>query len=180
MISEVLEGSRWRFTFSEPEAYFIISIMARLAGHYREDVSQLPPAQRDFWLGKGSLPPGTLPPAGAANEELASAEELLAESRLELRPERLNLAENWVREFETAEKHDPWSIELSASERDDFLAMVNDRRLLVALEHGITEVEMDADPGEIEDDARRAAIFEIYFLGRFIFSALGPQIYRPL
>jgi hypothetical protein len=175
MICEAIESGRWRLSFSEPEAYFAANVLAQLAGHYRQEVAQLPPAQRAYWLGKGSLPPGTLPEP----RELQSAEELLAESRLETRSERLALAENWVREFEAAEKRDPWSIELSSAERDEFLAMINDRRLLVALEHDITEADMDADPDQVMDEARRAAIFEIYFLGRFIFAAIGPQFYRP-
>lgn len=181
MTCETLEFGRWRLTFSEPEAYFIINVMAQLARHYREDLSQLPPAQRAYWLGRGSLPPGAgMPPGtGSKPRELQSAEEILTDARLELRSERLALAETWVREFETAEKHDPWNIEISSAERDEFLAMINDRRLLVALEHNITEAEMDSDPGQIEDEGRRTAIFEIYFLGRFIFAAIGPQFYRP-
>jgi len=181
MICEALESDRWRLSFPEPEAYFIVNVMAQLARHYQQDVEQLPPTQRAYWLGQGSLPPGTMTPPGSGAEasEHRSAEEILADARLELRSERLALAENWIREFEAAGKRDPWSIEISSAERDEFLAMINDRRLLVALEHGITEADMDADPGQIEDEARRAAILEIYFLGRFIFAAIGPQIYRP-
>jgi|HubBroStandDraft_1064217.scaffolds.fasta_scaffold309194_2 hypothetical protein len=175
MTCEALESGRWRLGFSEPEAYFLINVMAQLASHYREDVARLSPAQRAYWLGQGNLPPGAIP----RRDEVQSAEELLADVRLELRSERLALAEKFLHEFKAAGKYDPWSIELSSAERDEFLAMINDRRLLVALDHGITEADMDADPNQVEDEARRAAIFEIYFLGRFIFATIGPQLYRP-
>jgi hypothetical protein len=175
MICEPLQSGRWRLSFSEPEAYFAVNVLAQLADHYRQDVAQLPPPQRAYWLGRGSLPPGSLPEP----RDLKSAEELLAESRLEMRSERLALAENWVREFQASEKRDPWDIELSSAERDEFLAMINDRRLLLALEHGITEADMGSDPILIGDEARNIAIFEIDFLGRFIFDAIGPQFYRP-
>ena len=175
MTCQALASGRWHLSFSEPEAYFVANVLAQLADHYRQNVAQLPPTQRAYWLGQGSLPPGTLPEP----RELQAAEELLAETRLDLRSERLVLAENWVREFKAAGERDPWIIEISSAERDEFLAMLNDRRLLVALEHGITESDMDADPSQIENEGRRAAIFEIYFLGRFIFNVIGPQFYRP-
>ena len=183
MTCKGFKSGRWRLSFSEPEAYFVINVLTQLAGHYRRDVAQLPPPQRAYWLGQGNLPPGTPPPPPPGGEterrELQSADELLADSRLELRSERLNLAENWISAFEAATERDPWIVEISSSERDEFLAMINDRRLLLAPEHGITESEMDADPARIENEGRRAAIFEIYFLGRFIFAVIGPQFNRP-
>ncbi|HUB66797.1 MAG TPA: hypothetical protein VL981_04865 [Candidatus Methylacidiphilales bacterium] len=175
MTCENLESGCWRLGFSEPEAYFLVNVMAQLASHYREDVAQLSPPQRAYWLGRGNLPPGTMP----RQSEVQSAEELLAGARLELRSERLALAEKFLREFKAAGKHDPWNIDLDSAERDEFLAMINDRRLLLALDHGIAETDMDTDPSQIENEARRAAIFEIYFLGRFIFATIGPQLYRP-
>jgi hypothetical protein len=51
--------------------------------------------------------------------------------------------------------------------------------MLVALELGITEEDMETDPGRIPHEARRAGILEIDVLGHFILVMLGPQIYRP-
>ena len=84
-----------------------------------------------------------------------------------------------MREFELAEERDPWQVELSTAERDEFVAMLNDRRMLLALELGITEEDMEADPSQISNEARRACILEIDVLGHFILVMLGPQIYRP-
>jgi hypothetical protein len=104
---------------------------------------------------------------------------VLAEARAELRAERLGLVENWIREYELAEERDPWQVEVSSAERDEFVAMLNDRRMLVATELEITEEDMEVDPHQIANEARRASILEIDVLGHFILVMLGPQIYRP-
>ena len=46
-----LEGDRWRLSFSEPEASFIVNVLARLARLYQDDLSDLPPAVRAYWQG---------------------------------------------------------------------------------------------------------------------------------
>jgi hypothetical protein len=171
MTCEQLGPDRWRLSFSEAEAAFVVNVLARLARHYQEDPSQWTPALRAFWQG-----------AIARDEDapdLRDARELLAESRAELRSERLALTENWIREYELAEEREPWQVEISTAERDEFVAMLNDRRLALALEAGISDAEMEAEPGQISDDARRGAILEIDVLGHFILVTLGPQIYRP-
>jgi len=173
MTCEPTEPGHWRLTFPEPEGAFIINVLARMARHYQENVSELPPALRGYWQGK--IASGK----SADAEELKESQETLAEARAELRSERLTLAENWVREFELAEKRDPWNVEISSAERDEFVSMLNDRRMLLALEIGITEGDMEAAPEEISSEKRRHTILEIDVLGHFILVTLGPQIYRP-
>jgi hypothetical protein len=173
MTCEQIDSEHWRLSFSEPEAGFIVNVLARLARHYEEDLTQMPPALRAYW--QGALCPGKSP----RSEEEKEAEEILSESRRELRSERLALAENWTREFEIAENRQPWRVEVSTTERDEFVAMLNDRRLTLALEAGISDGEMEMDPSHISDDVRRSAILEIDVLGHFILVTLGPQIYRP-
>jgi hypothetical protein len=51
--------------------------------------------------------------------------------------------------------------------------------MLLALEFGITEEDMEADPRRISDEVRRAGVLEIDVLGHFILVILGPQIFRP-
>jgi hypothetical protein len=87
--------------------------------------------------------------------------------------------ETWLREFELAEERDPWRVEISSAERDEFVSMLNDRRMLLALELGITQHDMEADVGDIPNESLRASILEIDVLGHFILVMLGPQIYRP-
>ena len=172
MTSERIEPGEWRLSFSEPEAEFIINTLARLGRHYQEDVKQMPPSLRAYWL-------GTLTRSGADKEDLRESQEVLSDARIELRAERLALVENWMQEYELAEDRSPWKVEISNSERDEFIAMLNDRRMLIALELGITEADMDADLAQLNNETRRASILEIDVLGHFILVMLGPQIYRP-
>jgi hypothetical protein len=173
MTSEQIAPGQWRLSFTEPEAGFLINVLARLGKHYQEDVARMPPALRAYW--QGAISRGGV----AGQDDLMESQEVLAEARAELRAERLALVENWLREFELAEERDPWKVEISSAERDEFVAMLNDRRMLLALELGITEEDMEADPDRIPDEARRATILEIDVLGHFILVMLGPQIYRP-
>jgi hypothetical protein len=172
MTCEQNAPGRWRLGFAEPEAGFLINVLARLGKHYQEDVARMPPALRAYWR-------GTISPSEAGREDLKESQEVLAEARTELRAERLALVENWLRDYELTEERNPWNVDISTAERDEFVAMLNDRRMLVALEFGITQEDMESDPGEISDQTRRASVFEIDFLGHFILVTLGPQIYRP-
>ena len=163
---------QWRLSFNEPEADFLVNVLARMARHYQEDVSRLPPALRAYWQ-------GTLTRGKASGADLKESQEVLAEARTELRAERLALAENWMRDYELAEERDPWQVDITATERDEIVSMLNDRRMLLALEAGITEADMEADLGKMSDDARRARVLEIDVLGHLFLVMLGPQIYRP-
>ena len=173
MTSDQTAPGQWRLSFNEPEAEFLINVLARMGRHYQEDVSRLPPALRAYW--QGTLTRGSL----GGSEDLKESQEMLAEARADLRSERLALAENWIRDYELAEEHDPWQVDITAAERDEFVAMLNDRRMLLALEAGVTETDMEADLTKISNEARRACILEIDVLGHFILVMLGPQIYRP-
>jgi hypothetical protein len=173
MTCEPIDADHWRLNFSEPETGFVINVLARLGKHYQEDLSRMPPALRAYW--RGILTRGDV----AGKDDLEESQEVLSEARTELRADRLALVEAWIREFELAEQRDPWKVELSSAERDEFVAMLNDRRLLLALELGITEEDMEADPGHVSSETRRAGILEIDVLGHFILIMLGPQIYRP-
>jgi hypothetical protein len=173
MTCEQIDPGRWRLSVTEPEAGFILNVLARLGKHYQENISRMPPALRAYWQ-------GTISRGGAAGkDDLKESQEVLAEARAELRAERLALVENWMREFELAEERDPWKVEISSAERDEFVSMLNDRRMLLALEFGITEQDMECDPRQITDEGRRTSVLEIDVLGHFIMVMLGPQIYRP-
>ncbi len=171
MTCEKNAHGQWRLSFTGPEAGFLINVLARLGKNYQEDVARMPPALRAYWQGTITR--------GGGKDDLKESQEVLAEARTELRAERLALVENWLRDFELAEERDPWKVEISSAERDEFVAMLNDRRMLLALELGVTEQDMEADPGRISNETRRAGVLEIDVLGHFILVMLGPQIYRP-
>lgn len=172
MICEQTAPGQWRLSFSEPESDFLLHVLARMAAHYSADVSTMSPMLRAYWTGAISRD-------RAAGEELKESQEVLAEARTELRAERLALVESWMREYELAEEREPWQVEITAAERDEFIAMLNDRRILLALDVGITEADMEAEPAQIASEARRLTVWEIDMLGSFILGMLGPQIYRP-
>ncbi len=168
MTCEPIDESRWRLTFAEAEATFLINVLARLAKHYREDVNEVSPGLRAFWQNGIS--------ANIEDKSSGESREVLADSRAELRSERRALAESWLRDFELAEE--PWVMEMTTAERDEFIAMLNDRRLVLAVESGVMREE--APPfGKMAVEDRRAAILEIDVLGHFIMVMLGPQIFRP-
>jgi BMFP domain-containing protein YqiC len=173
MNCEPIPPDSWRLSFAEPEADFLINVLARLARGYQQNISEMPPLLRTYW--QGTISRGDL----ADKEDMKESQEVLAESRAELRAERLALLENWLRDYELAESRDPWTVEISNAERDEFISMLNDRRMMLALEMGITEDDMEADPLQIPNEARRMGILEIDFLGHFILAMLGPQIHRP-
>jgi hypothetical protein len=173
MTCEQFEPGQWRLAFSEPETEFILATLARLGRHYQGDLAKMPPALRHYWQGVISREEG--PPSPQVRE----LQDDLADARTELRAERLGLVENFLREYELAEERNPWPVELTTAERDEFIAMLNDRRMALSLELGITEDDMEADPAQLADETRRAAIWEIDILGHFILVILGPQIYRP-
>jgi hypothetical protein len=173
MICEQIDSELWRLLFTEHEAAYVIHVLAQLVRHYQEDVSQMPPALRTYW--EGSITSGEDP----APAELQEAQEVLSDARAELRSDRIALVESWIRDYENAKKRDPWEVPLTGAERDEFVAMLNDRRMQIALELGVTQADMEADPGEIAEDQRRHGILEIDVLGHMILITLGPQIYRP-
>ena len=173
MICEQIDSELWRLLFTEHEAAYIIHVLAQLGRHYQEDVSKMPPALRTYW--EGSITGGE----ASAPAELQEAQEVLSQARAELRSDRIALVETWIREYEIAKTRDPWEVPLTGAERDEFVAMLNDRRMQISLELGVTQADMEADPGEIAEDQRRHGILEIDVLGHMILITLGPQIYRP-
>jgi hypothetical protein len=168
MTCEPIDAARWRLTFAEPEAAFLMNVLARLARHYREDVNEVSPALRAYWQHGIS--------ADIQDKSSEESREVLAESRADLRSERRALAESWLRDFELAEE--PWVMEMTTAERDEFVAMLNDRRLILAVESGVAR-EDGPRLDQLTLDDRRAAVLEIDVLGHFIMVLLGPQIYRP-
>jgi hypothetical protein len=172
MNCEQTAPGQWRLSFSEPEAHFIVNVLTRLGKHYQEDVARMPAALRAYWQ-------GTLTRGEAGHDDLKESQEVLTEARAELRAERLTLVETWLREFDLAEEKDPWVVEIFSAEREEFVAMLNDRRLVIALELGISEKDMETELGRMTNEERRTGVLEIDVLGHFILIMLGPQIYRP-
>ena len=104
MTCESIAPEQWRLRFPQLEADFVISVLARLGKYYAGDLSSMSPALRAYW--QGTITRDDKSPSA----ELQESQEVLAESRNELRAERLALVENWMREYELAEERDPWEV----------------------------------------------------------------------
>jgi hypothetical protein len=85
MTCERIDAGHWRLTFGEPEAAFLMNVLARLAKHYREDLGEMSPALRAWWQTGASVSAAQQPAKGEQAEE---SREMLAESRADLRSER--------------------------------------------------------------------------------------------
>ena len=173
MTCEPINPGQWQLNFAEHEAAFIVHVLAQLGRQYQENPAKMSPALRAYW--EGTITRGEKD----VQTELTEAQEMLTEARAELRSQRQELVEDWIREYELAENRDPWQVDVTSAERDEFVAMLNDRRLMLAFQLGVTESDMDIDPNKIADETRRHTIFEIDVLGHFIMTILGPQIHRP-
>jgi hypothetical protein len=173
MTCEQIKPELWRLLFAEHEAAFIVHVLAQLGRHYEEDVSQMPTALRAYC--QGIITSGET----SDPDDLREEQEALSEARADLRSERMALVETWIQKYQLAKKRDPWEVNLTGAERDEFVSMLNDRRMQIALELGITQTDMEADPAEISEERRKHGILEIDVLGHFILIMLGPQIYRP-
>ncbi len=150
MTSEQIELGQWRLSFSEPEADFIINTLAQMGKHYQEDLAQMSPALRAYWQ-------GTLTREAASTDDLRESQEVLSEARNELRSERL--VPGWKTgsgNMNSPRNRDPWKVVLSGAERDEIhVAMLNDRRMHLAHDLGITEADMETDLARIANEPRR-------------------------
>jgi hypothetical protein len=146
----------WALALTPQEAVVLAISMDELIQHYRIDPENLSRRLKDFWNGRISARPGD---AALLEDE---AEHLKAE-RFGWRSERLIRLEKWLATFPRAEEQ-PWTLLLSTDDFEEFLCILNDRRLLLAVEHNVTEADMDTDPAYVRDEIKARALWEIHML----------------
>ncbi|CAF0693522.1 DUF2017 family protein [Candidatus Methylacidithermus pantelleriae] len=139
----------------EKEALWV-SLLA-LRDHYRTELAELPEPLQRYWV--GSVSRESL--QGAEGEE---AGELLKETRLSWRSERAELVEQWLQRLRPIPGTGRSGLLLEKEELDIFLSIINDRRLTLAVEHGIGEEEMNRNPLWVSSRALQRALWEIHFL----------------
>ncbi|ACD82712.1 hypothetical protein [Candidatus Methylacidiphilum infernorum] len=142
--------------FEPTERELLLTSLFELKKHYQQEISEFPDPLRKFWTGE--LSRQTSP---AEVEELI--EDLTAE-RLELRSERLKLLEDWLSKENSLRNPSKGYLRIAKKDIDQFLCLLNDRRITLALMHGITEEQMEWDPFLIKSKALQQAIWEIHFL----------------
>jgi hypothetical protein len=139
------------------ERELLLSSLFELRKHYQQEISQLPEPLRKFWLGELSRDP-------QLQSELDDLKEDLSAERIELRSERLRLLEEWLSRESPLRNPSKGFLRIAKKDIDQFLCLLNDRRLTLAIIHGITEEQMDWDPFLIKSKPLQQAIWEIHFL----------------
>lgn len=147
----------WALSFNEAEGLLLAGAFRQLARHYAVNVEELPERLKAYWTGRMSADP-------RVNEQLADEREVLAEERKLWRSERLVWIEGRLKDYPAGK---PWRFTVDPAELETLLSVLNDRRLTLAVEHAVTEAEMDTDPEEVTDEARRHVLWEIHLLAIF-------------
>ncbi len=126
-----------------------------LRDSYEIAFESLPPEAQRYWKGKIGMTP-------EEKSELETEQHFLEEIRQHWRDERQIFVERWVQELAKSPEASHWSLPLA--EADTFLQILNDRRLLLAAQHQITETDMTRDLFQTPDSPKFRALGEIDFL----------------
>ncbi len=154
------ETGPWVIVLNAMEANLLTGLFRRMAEHYRLDVESLPEKLQEHWRGQISR-------AGDP-KELKEAQEQLQEERLVWRGERLTLLEKWMEDYARNSEGKPWTLELAPDEFEGLLIVLNDRRLILAAQHGLDEEEMEANWEKAPDLTTRMVLGEIDILTQFL------------
>ncbi|WP_018291549.1 DUF2017 family protein [Verrucomicrobium sp. 3C] len=144
------------FHFEPAEREILLASFLELRKHYQTEFSQLPEELQQYWRGTMSR--------GEEDEAILSAAEELEVERLSWRSERLALLDKWLAPDSPLQNPSETSLTLSPGEVDEFLSMLNDRRLTIAVAEGIAEEQMDWDPLSVGSRDLQRALWEIHFL----------------
>ncbi len=142
--------------FEPAEREILVSSLLELRKHYETELSQMSEELQRHWR-------GVLTRGEGAEEIPGAAEELEAE-RLSWRPERVELLRKWLAPEGSLQNSAQPSLRLSQGEADEFLSMLNDRRLTLALGQGITDEQMEWNPLTVKARDLQKALWEIHFL----------------
>ncbi len=149
---------QWQLDWNDFEAQMAAGSFQRMAMHYQLQVDDLPPALQAHW--RGHL-------AEAKDvEALKEEQHLLEGERLAWRSERLTLVEKWVAAYAKSGIGLAWSLQ-DREELEGLLMVLNDRRLILAVEHGIDETLMEVDLDNVAEIPLRQALWEVHVLALF-------------
>ncbi len=143
--------------FEEREKELLLYSLEELEGHYSTDESTLSTKSQAYWKGK-------LTHSKDIEKELSEESVDLSETRRLWKSERLILVRKWLAEEGTLKTQGGGILVLDQGEAEQFLAVINDRRLLLALEHNLDEEMMSRHLSKINDSELQQALWEIHFL----------------
>ncbi len=166
MTSELLPDGGIRIAFAEDETGLMELAFLQLVAAYTLKTEGRP--SQAYWDGMISK---TKPDQENGLDE---AQEMLQEARAELKSERAALAKTWLSQFQAANRA-PFILELKPAERDELVAMINDRRLIVAMEAELSEGDIEGE-NENLSPFKQAAVREIEMFGNLIMAIIGPSL----
>jgi hypothetical protein len=165
------DSELWRVELGAIESNLLTTLFQRALEQYRQKVDSLPEAVQQHLRGSISKE--------AEPEKLREEQEALQAERLAWRGERLVLLEKWMGDYLRSGVGKSWTFDLTRDELEGLLMILNDRRLLLATEHGLDEEEMEAQWEKAMDVNQRLVLGEIdlltQFLGSFLM-ALNPDM----
>jgi hypothetical protein len=155
------------------EAIFIANLLESIADMYQKSPTQLDPKIRSHWY-----------PAADESPNSVGAQEW-QDQHHQYRMEQVDLARSWAKNLlkgsdqqnEQQEDYVLWSI--PQDQFDRVLTVLNDHRLLRAIEYDVMDVDMKESIEEIADAHKRMAMLEIHYLAWLIEALLQNSPQNP-
>ena len=157
----IITPAAWSLNLDVPQAHLLVHSLKKLADAYASPLEKLAPAVRGYFRGKIFSDP-------ALAAELADAQEVLETEREIWRSDRLAKVVRWLEQLRKGMELQKPRLLLLKEDVPTFLAVLNDRRLMLAAEGEVTEEIMDADPQELENENQQRRIWEIHLLAYFL------------
>ncbi|MGD9896218.1 MAG: DUF2017 family protein [Candidatus Methylacidiphilaceae bacterium] len=144
------------FRFEPAEREILLGSLLELRKHYQTELSQMSEELQQYWRGTVTR--------DEEGEAISGAAEELEAERLSWRPERLAFLDKWLAAESPLQNPSQASLTLNPGEVDEFLSMLNDRRITLSIALGITEEQMDWNPLTVKSRDLQRALWEIHFL----------------
>jgi hypothetical protein len=158
-VNITITPTAWSLNLDVPQAHLLAHSLGAIAHAYAAPPENLAPAVQAYF--RGSIT------SAADIGELAQAQEDLELERAQWRSERLAKISRWRDQLRKGLELQHPRLLLVTEDVPVFLAVLNDRRLVLAAEGGVTEEIMNADPQELEDEDLQRKIWEIHLLAYF-------------
>jgi hypothetical protein len=143
--------------FAEQEKELLLFSLEEVEDHYAQDESALGNKFKAYWRGR-------LSQITQNEQELGEANEDLYEARWAWKSARLDVVRKWLAEEGSLKSEGSSVLVLDESEAEQFLSILNDRRLLLALEHNLDEDLMARNPTDVTQPELQQSLWEIHFL----------------
>jgi hypothetical protein len=154
-----ITSTAWSLNLDVPQAHLLAHSLGGIVDVYRSPLENLAPMVQDYL--RGRIAPDT------ATADLTEAQEVLEAEKSIWRSDRLAKVIRWMGQLRKGLELQKPQLLLLKEDVPVFLAVLNDRRLVLAAEGGVTEEIMNADPQELEDEDLQRKIWEIHLLAYF-------------